>query len=144
VRLYQRLSTAVMHLFTKGNSTARGDDTFMSVVKAAAAKSELHAPTIMAADNGERIHRHLHGSDEDDAPVPLAHNRWFQASAKAVRMSVLEHIERGKARSQVSEQLRVWASEKVQQYSRVRVQVTNCAVTRRAASLQDLPWRQLA
>ena len=91
-------------------------NSFLSVLQAAAAKGGVAVPTIEAAAASERV---LHARHDDDESVPLAHNRWFQASAKAVRMSVLEHIERDKARSQVSEQLRVWAAEKVQQYSQV-------------------------
>ena len=100
----------------------------MSVVKAAAAQDEVVAPTIMSADNGEcmrdqhgrRLHHDNDGDDEDDtSSQPIAQHRWWQASAKAVRMSVLDHLERDKARTQVSEQLRVWASEKTRTYSKV-------------------------
>jgi hypothetical protein len=56
---------------------------------------------------------------EDEDVKPLSQSKWFQASAKVVRMSVLEHIRRADARSNVSEQLRVWANERVANYSKV-------------------------
>ena len=116
-------------MFGTRRSTVKGgtDASFLSIVKAAAVQADIAVPTITAAENGEcmrdRHGQRLHhgGDDEDGDSAPIAQQRWFQASAKAVRMSVLEHLERDKARSQVSEQLRVWAADKVERYSQVRV-----------------------
>ena len=114
-------------MFGTRRSTIKGgaDASFLSVVKAAAVKADVAVPTITAAANGEcmrdrhgqRLHHDGNDDDGDGDAAPIAQHRWFQASAKAVRMSVLEHLERDKARSQVSEQLRVWAADKVQRYS---------------------------
>jgi hypothetical protein len=97
----------------------------LGLVKAAIDKQNMRLPGhTIAADNGEAMRDEngcfLHAVEDDDIAPPLAQSRWFQASAKAVRMSVLEHIQRDRDRSQVNEQLRVWAAQKVQSYSQVR------------------------
>lgn len=56
----------------------------------------------------------------DDVSPPLAQSRWFQTSAKAVRMSVLAHIKRAESRNKVNKQLREWADNKVAEYTDVR------------------------
>lgn len=55
----------------------------------------------------------------DDLPLPLSQKRWFQISAKAVRMSVLGHIKRAEARNKVNKQLREWADNKLLEYTDV-------------------------
>lgn len=129
-------------MFGTRRSTVKGgaDASFLSVVKAAAVKADVAIPTITAAENGEcmrdRHGQRLHHSEDDDDDgdsAPIAQRRWFQASAKAVRMSVLEHLERDKARSQVSEQLRVWAADKVERYSQA------CRYVLSVIGLQGLP-----
>jgi hypothetical protein len=98
----------------------------LGMLKAAMDKHTMRLPDhTIAAENGEAMRdengRFLHAAadDHDDITQPLAQSRWFQASAKAVRMSVLEHIQRDRDRTQVNEQLRVWAAQKVQSYSQV-------------------------
>jgi hypothetical protein len=111
---------------------AAPDDAFLGVLRTAGAKQGLPKvpTTVLATNAGEALRgttgNHMHANEEDDAPLPLAQSRWFQASAQVVRMTVIEHLEREKARNHVSEQLRVWASEKVQQYSQVRSNARSC------------------
>ena len=97
----------------------------VGVFKAATEKhgSSTPRPPLLAS-NGEAMrdengHR-LHAADDDEASQPLAQAKWFQASAKAVRMSVMEHVKRDRERSRVNEQLKAWAAQTVEAYSQVR------------------------
>lgn len=103
-------------------STQRpGGEGFLAAVGAAAQQAPGHSRVadLLLSDSGEAL-RTAGGQrmayDADDTTEPLAQSKWWQASAKAVRLSVLEHIERSNAREVVNEQLRVWAANKVQQY----------------------------
>ena len=57
--------------------------------------------------------------DDDDISEPLHKQCWWRGSANTVRMSVLEHLERARDREVVSEQLRIWADDKVKLYEKV-------------------------
>eukprot|EP00892_Ulva_mutabilis_P009964 jgi/Ulvmu1/733/UM010_0106.1 len=86
---------------------------FVSVLKQAAAKEGLNG-VIENFPEGSFI-----GTDFADITPPLSQTRWFQASAKAVRMSVLAHAKRAESRIKVNKQLREWADNKVADYTDV-------------------------
>lgn len=108
----------------QGGDAPQASTTFLGLLKQEAGKQGLTGVSKVLTDDttSKSMLSVKRGEEEGDdvRGAPLAQSRWFQASAKVVRMSVLEHLERDKARNHVSEQLRVWASEKVQQYSKVR------------------------
>lgn len=96
----------------------------VGALKAATEKrgSPSPRPALLAA-NGEAMRdengNRLHTADDDEVSQPLAQAKWFQAGAKAVRMSVMEHVQRDRERRRVNEQLKAWADQTVKAYSRV-------------------------
>lgn len=86
---------------------------FVSVLKQAAAQEGKHGIIETFPDNSRVEH------DFDDITPPLSQSRWFQTSAKAVRMSVLAHLKRSEQLHKVNKQLREWADNKVAEYSDV-------------------------
>lgn len=86
---------------------------FLSVLKQVAAQEGRHGVIETLPEESAVEH------EFDDLALPLSQSRWFQISAKAVRMSVLEHIKRADARNKVNKQLREWADNKVAEYTDV-------------------------
>lgn len=97
---------------TSGNSQRPG---FVSVLKQAVAQEGRHGLVETLPEDT------FAGAELDDVSPPLSQTRWFQTSAKAVRMSVLAHIKRSESRTKVNKQLREWADNKVAEYTDVRI-----------------------